>query len=326
MIVGLDVGTNYTKITDGERFLVYPSIVAYGEEREWSLKGASKNVYVGEEALAIIRSVENAEVIRPIHEGRVIHESYVELAKHGIEKLGVRARHVATGMPVKSSKREREEVKEKLASSLGCEVLVFPQPAGTMAAMGIETGVCIDVGFGTTDVLVLSDMEFLRGDTMLLGVDKLYEALETLVRNRSGISLTPEEVTSLLVEGKKVGRIRSGKRVEVSFDDIAGEYERLVASWVDRIAGRVKAVLEGLSTLLLENFVITGGGSMLPKVYELFCEAFSDVGEVKRPEDPIKSNAIGFYEMAKKLVGETVEESEEDKDEKRSEGKRVRRK
>ncbi len=304
--VGLDIGTNYTKITaDGKNVLLYPSIVAYGEEKDWSLKGETKRIYIGDEALSIVHSMENVEVLRPLHEGRVLHTSYLELAKYGLNKLKVKNGLIATGLPVKSSRKEREELKKELESALNSKVLIFPEPVGTMAYMGIETGVCVDIGFGTTDVLVIADMEYLKGDTMLMGVDKLYENLEVTIRNRAGISITPEEMTKLLTtEGYEIVRIRGGKKVSVSRDEIMQEYEAYVKTWVERIASRVKLVLEGLSTTLVENFTITGGGSILPGVYEMFKESFRDIGDVKRPDEPIKANSIGYYMLAKSLVEE----------------------
>ncbi len=328
--VGIDIGTNYTKATsDGKNVVVYPSLVAYGEEKDWSLKGETKSVYVGEEALSIIQSMENVEVLRPLHEGRVLHKSYLELARYGLKRLGVEGELViATGLPVKSSRKEREELKSQLESELKAKVLIFPEPVGTLAYMGIETGVCVDIGFGTTDIVVLANMEYLKGDTMLMGVDKLYESLEVSVRNKVGISLTPEEITKLLIDEKyEVGRIRGGRKISVRHDEVMADYDNLLKSWVDRIANRVKLVLEGLSTTLVENFVITGGGSLLPGVYELFSENFKDIGEIKRPSDPIKSNAIGYYMLAKSLVGEkeevsAAEEVKEEKEEKKGRKKK----
>ncbi len=180
-----------------------------------------------------------------------------------------------------------------------------------MAYMGVETGVCVDIGFGTTDVLVIAEMEYLKGDTMLMGVDKLYENLEVAVRNRIGISITPEEMTKLLtIEGYEIGRIRSGKKVSVSREEIMSEYDGFVRTWVERIASRVKLVLEGLSTTLVENFTLTGGGSLLPGVYEMFQESFRDIGEVKRPDDPIRANSIGYYMLAKAMAGEESKSGE----------------
>ncbi|WP_202318550.1 rod shape-determining protein [Archaeoglobus neptunius] len=312
--IGVDIGTNYTKITaDGRNVLVYPSIVAYGEEKDWSLKGETKSVYVGDEALSIVQSMENVEVLRPLYEGRVLHESYLELARYGLKKIGSKeGAIIATGLPVKSSRKEREELKKEMETELKAQVLIFPEPVGTMAYMGIETGVCVDIGFGTTDVLVIADMEFLKGDTMLMGVDKLYENLEVAVRNRVGISITPEEMTKLLTtEGFEIGRIRGGKKVSVSRDEIMPEYEKLLSSWVERIANRVKLVLEGLSTMLIENFTITGGGSLLPGVYEMFQDSFADIGEIKRPDDPLRANSVGYYLLAKAMAGENAERKEE---------------
>ncbi len=319
MIVGLDIGTNLTKATnDGERVVVFPSLVVYGEEKDWSLKGGSKKVYIGEEAMIVSQTMENVEVLRPLHEGRIMHQSYIEIAKFALNLLDKNAKVVATGLPVKSSKKERENVLNSLKNALNCEVILLPQPVGSLIYMGMKTGVCVDIGFGTTDIVVLFDMEYLKGDTMLVGIDDIYNNLELFVRNEYGISITPEEMAKLLLENGEVGRIRGGRRIVVKREDVIQSYEEIVRGWVDRVASRVKMLLEGLSTSIVENLVITGGGSLLPMVYELFQREFEDIGKVVKPDDPITANAKGFYMLAKKLKGlsEEVKEEKEEKEEK----------
>lgn len=311
MIIGLDIGTSYTKVTDGSKTIVYPSLIVYGRIRDWQLREEFSEFYVGKETEALL--LEDSEILRPVHEGRILHESYVELARYGISKIGAQPKVLATGLPVKSSKKEREDVKKILSKALNCDVLIFPQPVGTMAYMNVETGVCIDIGFGTTNIVVIADMEYVKGDTMLMGVNRIYEPLESLVRSKTGISITPEEMVHVL-EGKKVGRIRSGRRVEISREILLEDYEKLVKSWVDKIVGRVKHVVEGLSISLLENFIITGGGILLPNVFELFSQKFAEISEVRRPDDPIKSNVIGFYILAKKLYKEEKKGGKVDED------------
>ncbi|RUM33704.1 MAG: rod shape-determining protein MreB [Archaeoglobus sp.] len=327
--VGLDIGTNYTKATkDGKEVKIFPSLVAYGEEKDWSLTGESKDVYVGEEALTIIQSMENVEALRPLHEGRLIHKSYIELAKHALEILKVKPEVVATGLPVKSSRKEREELAADIKSKLGIDVLVFPEPVGTLAYMGIDTGVCIDIGFGTTDMLVLSGMEYLKGDTMLVGVDWLFDNIDVIVRNKVGINITPEELTNLVIdENYEIGRIRSGKRITVKHSDIEEDYRRLVKVWVERIANRIKLMLEGLSTAIVDNMVITGGGALLPGVKNEFEDAFREITEIKTPDRPIEANALGYYKLAEAIVKSSVkseaQEIKEDKeDEKKKKGKK----
>ncbi len=325
--IGLDIGTNYTKATkDGKKVTIFPSIVVYGEEKDWSLKGEEKEVYVGEEALAIIQSLENVEAMRPLHEGRLMHQSYMELARHALKVLDTNPDTIATGLPVKSSKSEREALARDLKEQLKVEPLIFPEPVGTLAHLGIDTGVCVDIGFGTTDIVVLSHMEYLRGDTLLVGVDWLYENIEVLVRNSVGISITPEELTGLLTTDCEVGRVRSGKRITISQKDISSEYEKLMKSWIERIVSRTKLMLEGLSTTIVDNLVLTGGGSLLPGVYEEFSRSFEEVAKVTRPDDPVTSNARGYYALAKILFGDEEKEeaekaSEKGKDESKKKGK-----
>jgi len=323
--VGLDIGTNYTKATkDGKNVILFPSIVVYGEEKDWSLKGGEKDVYIGEEASAIIQSLENVEVLRPLHEGRLIHKSYLELAKYALDRLEVNGDLIiATGLPVKSSKQEREDLAKSLEENLKSKVLIFPEPVGTLAYMGIDTGVCIDIGFGTTDVVVLSHMEYLRGDTPLIGVDRLYENLEVTVRNKAGISITPEEMTKLLtVEDYEIGRIRSGKKITISHKNVIDDYNKLMKSWVDRISNRVKMILEGLSTAIVDKIVLTGGGSLLPGVFEEFSKNFEDVGVIIKPDDPVTSNSKGYYNLAKVFIEENQPEEKPEGGEKKKSKKK----
>ncbi len=321
MIVGLDIGTNLTKATkDGSKVIVFPSLVVYGEKKDWSLKGGTKRVYIGEEAMVVSQTMENVEVLRPLHEGRVMHQSYTEIAKYAVQKLNGSVDVIATGLPVKSSKKEREVVKESLRRALNCEVILLPQPVGSLVYMGKKTGVCVDIGFGTTDIVVLFDMEYLKGDTMLVGVDDIYGSLELFIRNEFGISITPEEMAKLLLEDVEIGRIRGGRRIVVRREDVMKSYEEIVRGWIDRVASRVKMLLEGLSTSIVENLILTGGGSLLPLVYEEFKKEFEEIANVVRPDDPITANAKGYYRLAKMLRG--VEEREEvSEEEKAKEGK-----
>ncbi|MBE8538886.1 rod shape-determining protein [Geoglobus acetivorans] len=315
--VGLDIGTNYTKATaDGENVIIFPSLVVYGEEKEWSLKGTDeREVYVGDEAAYMAQNMENVEVLRPLHEGRLMHGSYIELAKHALNLLGVDGGcFVTTGLPVKSSKKERAELVDELKNAIGADVLLLPQPVGSMAYMNLKTGVCIDIGFGTTDVVVLADMEYLKGDTMLVGVDKVYDTMEMTIRNRFGISITPEEMTRLLSQdGYEVGRVRGGKKIVVRKEDIQEEYSRVIEEWVERIVNRVNMLLEGLSVSLVENIVLSGGGAKLPGVYEKFAEHFRDIGEIKVPDDPVTANARGFHRLARTFRNESAAEGEREK-------------
>lgn len=327
--VGLDIGTNYTKATaNGTDVIIFPSLVVYGEEKEWSLKGEEeRKVYVGEEAAYMAQSMENVEILRPLHEGRLMHRSYIELARHGISSLNVEGeRLIATGLPVKSSKKERAEIVNELKQALNSDILLLPQPVGSMAYMKTSTGVCIDIGFGTTDVVVLADMEYLKGDTLLVGVDKIYENLEMIIRNEFGITITPEEMVRLLSEeGYEVGRVRGGKKISVKMEDISQSYNEMMKSWVERVVNRVNLLLEGLSISLVENIILTGGGAKLPGVQDEFKEHFRDIGDIKVPDDPVTANAKGFYSLAK-IYGKHEEGLEEKEKEEKVTEKRGRRK
>jgi rod shape-determining protein MreB len=311
--VGLDIGTNYTKATpDGSKVAIFPSVVTYGEEKDWSLKGEEKDIYVGEEALTLIQSQENVEAMRPLHEGRIMSQSYMELAKHALKIMNAEPDVISTGLPVKSSKKEREELTGDVKEQLNAKALIFPEPVGTLAYMGIPTGVCVDIGFGTTDIAVLYQMEYVRGDTILMGVDWLYNNLEVMVRKNAGINVTPEELTKLITTPDyEVGRIRGGKTVKTTHKEVSAEYNKIVSNWLERIVSRTKLIIEGLSTDIVDKIVLTGGGSLLPGVFEEFTRNFEDVAKVVMPDDPVTSNTKGYYKLASVLLENEVEKVKE---------------
>ncbi|MFW6127858.1 MAG: rod shape-determining protein [Halobacteriota archaeon] len=320
-IVGLDIGTNYTKATmDGEKVIHFPSMVVYREEKDWDTSEENKESCVGEEALSIVQSMEDVEAVRPLHEGRIMSESYLELAKHAFKIMNIEPDVIATGMPVKSSKRERENLRNDIKKYFNAEAVVYPEPVGTLAHMNIQTGVCVDIGFGTTDITVLRQLEYIKGDTFLLGVDWLYNNLEVLIRKNYGINVVPEEMTKLLTTPNyELGRIRSGRTIKVSHKEVSEEYQKMVKKWLDRIVNRTKLVIEGLSTEIVDQIVLAGGGSLLPGVYDQFVNDFQDVAKVVRPDDPTSSNAKGYYKLSKTLfkhkqthsVKESVEEAKQ---------------
>lgn len=333
-IVGLDIGTNYTKATmDGEKVTQFPSIVVYGDEKDWTFKEENKETYVGEEALTMVQNMENVEAERPLHEGRIMSQSYIELAKHAFKTMNIEPDVIATGMPVKSSKNEREELKNDIKKHFNAKAVVYPEPVGTLAQMNIQTGVCVDIGFGTTDIAVLHQLEYVRGDTLLQGVDWLHNNLEVIIRKNYGIGVTPEEITKLLTTPDyEIGRVRSGKTIKVSHKEVLTEYDRLVNKWLDRIVSRTKSVLEGLSTEIVDQIVLAGGGSLLPGVHDEFKKNFQDIADVVRPQEPVSSNARGYYKLSKSLFrqpkdSQTIKDSVEktkhkDKDKEKEEKKK----
>ncbi len=306
-IVGLDIGTNYTKATvDGEKVTHFPSIVVYGDEKDWTFNEENKDTYVGEEALMMVQNTENVEAERPLHEGRIMSQSYIELAKHAFKTMNIEPEVIATGMPVKSSKNEREALKNDIKEHFNARAVVYPEPVGTLAHMNIQTGVCVDIGFGTTDIVVLHQLEYVKGDTLLQGVDWLHNNLEVIIRKNYGISVTPEEITKLLITPDyEVGRVRSGRTIKVSHKEVMAEYNKLVNKWLDRIVSRTKLVIEGLSTDIVDQIVLAGGGTLLPHVYDGFKKNFQDIAEVVKPQDPVSSNALGYYSLSKSLFKQT---------------------
>jgi len=295
--LGIDLGTLNTVIAkpSGDKFDLYqiPSVVAVKKEEP------SAVLAVGEEAkLMLGRTPEDIVALRPLRKGVIesIAQAQALLVKAmeiGI-KDGESVGRIVSGIPGDSSEVEREAA-EKIGREAGAEyVLVISE--GLAAAIGAglpiaepEGTMVIDIGAGSTDLVVISLGGISDIETVRFGGDDIDNNIVELVREKYNVGIGIHDAESAKI---KVGMIHCSEELEVQTTEVIGKSAEtnrpkkilidslLVADAaepvVQEIVNGLNAVLERLSPELItgvyHNSVAVGGSSQLRGLKERICD------------------------------------------------------
>ncbi|MEM3502094.1 MAG: rod shape-determining protein, partial [Candidatus Bathyarchaeia archaeon] len=280
-----------------------PSIYAYRQPNIWE-DGFETIEGVGEQALEIAK-YPNAIKLYPILDGKPQHQAFLKLAREAICRLELDSSntlYLVSGLLYETAKPERERIKQILRESLSLrEIAVYPQCLGTLFDLDLQSATVINIGHGTTEVLIVENLNTLAGFSQPLACDFLLTNLVEYVQAKHGLKLIMENIVSLIV-----GNIRSisafGK--SVSINDIKDRLE----SGIDQLAEKICYDARYLLTQLQANLecsskiVLSGGGSMIKGMKQAVEEKLGM--KVLVPSNPIFSNVQGFYKIRLKLYGQ----------------------
>lgn len=269
---------------------------------------------VGEGAEEAIN--ERGRIIRPVSEGRIVHEeAYVLIVKEALERLRLRPEETRTvaGTLSRVTEEELNKLESLLKNSAGlAEVQIYPASLGTLISMGFESGIILDIGEGATNLLAVEDREIVDFSTTIVAVDTVLNAVKTRLATESTMDLRIEELRLLAISLKDRLRKYTASGVkELTANEVGDLIKRESLYFAEEIAETLRAFLKKASTNMLENIILTGGGtyffeeplkSLLPEI------AF------KKPSDPSFANAEGLYKVAEAIFQEakkTVQPSPE---------------
>lgn len=320
MIVGMDLGYGFVKATNGEKTVLFPSLVETGHAREEAFRLADYRVsidgvtyFVGDMARREGKSLLNlANPLAKEEDLRVLWLTALALLA-GDEPL-----HVVTGLPL-NQYDARDTIKEKWLSFHGDvmingkkrsikteSVQVIPQAMGAMMAgllepetmamrnpQWMEQGgylLLLDVGTRTTGVVTFETQpEFtwvshLSGATDI-GMIDVFRALQTAFRQQTGSAPRLEEVPfweNLL----RKGETWYGGEV-IDFRDTR---QAILQQFGERITQYAIQLLGGEAWQRVAVTFLAGGGAEIPKT------SLQDRGvQTQCISDAQKANAMGFY-------------------------------
>ena len=298
--LGIDLGTLNTVIAkpSGDKFDLYqiPSVVAVKKD------DPSAVLAVGEEAkLMLGRTPEDIVALRPLKKGVIesIAQAQALLIKAmeiGIKK-GDSVGRIVIGIPGDSSEVEREAA-EKIGREAGAEyVLVISE--GLAAAIGAglpiaepEGTMVVDIGAGSTDLVVISLGGITDIETVRFGGDDIDNNIVELVKEKYNVGIGVHDAEAAKI---KVGMFHCSEDLEVLNTEVIGksiETNRpkkividslLIADAAEpvmqEIIGGLNLVLERLSPELItgvfHNSVAVGGSSQLRGLKERICDELS---------------------------------------------------
>ncbi|KZX17499.1 rod shape-determining protein [Methanobrevibacter filiformis] len=295
--LGIDLGTLNTVIAKpaGDKFDLYqlPSVVAVKKNDETSV------LAVGEEAKMMLgRTPEDIIALRPLRKGviesiaqaQALLVKAMEIGKKEGEEIG----RIVIGIPGDASEVERNAA-EEIGRKAGAEyVLVISE--GLSAAIGAGLPIAepngtmvIDIGAGSTDLVVISLGGITDIETVRWGGDDIDNNIVDMVKERFNVEIGIHEAEN----GKiKVGKIHCKANLETTSTDIIGKStidnkpkkvtidSDLIADAaepiVKEIIGGLNLVLERLSPELIagvyNNTVAVGGSSQLRGLRERICD------------------------------------------------------
>ena len=302
-VVGLDCGSGYTKVFDGVNRIIFPSIYAYRQPGLWEEKESAVEA-VGEEALVIAQHPQ-AVVFYPIVDGKPQHQASIKLAEEALLRLNIRFYEdicLVTGLPYETGKEDREQIKKLLKQKLELKDLaVYPQAVGTLFDLDIQSATVINIGHGTTEIVVIEKLNMLAGMSEPLASDYILTSLSNHIQSKCGFKPTMDSLVALL-SGKTDSITAFGKPIVLK-SDIENQLQSAVEHLIDKISYNARYLLTQLPTNLecTKAIVLSGGGSLIAGICEALEQQLSC--KVTMPFDPIFSNVFGFHKMGKKLYG-----------------------
>lgn len=273
MEVGLDVGTGFVKVSANGKKVSFPSLYScmYSDRR--SITDASgRDILrecVGMDAIRMGRN-RNANMLRPVKHGLPARErGFLALVRKALKSVDVTEpadTTICVGITF-DARDGRRKIERLIKSLKPRKCMVLPQAYGTLVSLNKSTGVVVNIGHGTTEIIIITP-----GNIDGISIPKGGELVMSQLGRDRGDYVHHER---LFTENPE----KTARLVEILAEHIADELSRMIG------AGKGQVIL-------------AGGGSMMPNMKETI-EGLIGM-PVTVPADPVFSNAIGLEMMARK--------------------------
>jgi rod shape-determining protein MreB and related proteins len=312
VLVGFDLGTNASCILagpaegkDASVSKVIPTVVGYA--REGLVDGIIANnatTLIGEEALAHRLQM---KVVAPLADGIIAQvepaREFIKRVRTIIDPSGTAEIRAVIGVPANAGQPAREDIRS-CAAGVFDRVLLIPEPF--LAALGfrdetrlgqanyvdpVTNSLFIDIGGGTSDLCLIQGYFPTAEDQISLAfagdaVDKLIE--DDLQRTYPNNGLSRSTIRQIKEEHSYVGAIRKPIDVKVLIGGKSHTLElgetigRACNALLDRIYPALTTLISRASSdsvaQLLQNIVITGGGSRIRGLDTVIQQKLTDDG------------------------------------------------
>ncbi len=312
VLVGFDLGTNKSCVLAGAPgsadfalSKVIPSVVGYVKE------GIVDGIIVGNQRLLFgelaLQNALHAELIAPLAEGIISRQDaardFFEHVRSLIDPAGQSELRAVVGIPANAGAAARDAIRQAALGSFD-RLLLIPEPF--LAALGfrddgrvgqpgyvdpVTNSLFIDIGGGTSDLCLVQGYFPTPDDQISIpfagdAIDSLI--LDELNRTYPNNGLTRSRVRELKEAHAYVGPIRKSIDVRVVLGGKAHTLElgevlgRSANSLIDRIYPALTTLIARASSdsviTLLQNIVITGGGSQIKGIDTVLQQRLIDDG------------------------------------------------
>jgi rod shape-determining protein MreB and related proteins len=314
LLVGLDLGTNKSCVlaspaqsNDLALSKIIPTVVGYA--KEGLVEGIIINnapMLFGDEALQHLQQV---NLVTPVENGVITHREpardFLRHVRSLVDPTGKSEIRAVIGVPANAGEPAREDIRQAV-TGLFDRVLLIPEPF--LSALGfrddsrlgqpgyvdpVVNSLFIDIGGGTTDLCLVQG--YFPGPEDQISIPFAGDAIDALLsediaKTYPNTGLSRHRVRELKEQHAYVGPVRKpidakviigGKARELEIGDSVG---RACNTLLDRIMEAVRTLIARVSSdsvaVLLQNIVITGGGSMIKGIDTVLQQRLADEGYV----------------------------------------------
>jgi rod shape-determining protein MreB len=312
ILVGFDLGTNKSCVlagtagsTDIALSKIVPSVVGYVKEGIVDgIIAGNNSILFGEEAL---KNLLHVNLIAPVMQGVIMqHDAAKELFRHVrnlVDPANTAEIRAVIGMPANADERAREDIRQ---CSIGIfdRLLLIPEPF--LAALGfrddsrlgqpgyvdpVTNSLFIDIGGGTSDLCLVQGYFPTRDDQISIPFagdaidDLLQQDLNRLYPNNG---LSKLKVREIKEAQSYVGPIRKPIDVRVVIGGKAHTLElgealgNATNALIDKIYPALTTLISRAASdsvvTLLQNIIITGGGSQIKGIDTVLQKRLTDDG------------------------------------------------
>ncbi len=312
LLVGFDLGTNASCLLAGPAegkditvSKIIPSVVGYA--REGLVDGIIANnatTLIGEEALTHRLQL---RTIAPLEDGIIAHvdaaRDFIKRVRSVVDPTGTAEIRAVIGVPANATAAARDDIRN-CAAGVFDRVLLIPEPF--LAALGfrddgrvgqpnyvdpVTNSLFIDIGGGTTDLCLIQGYFPTAEDQISLAfagdaIDKLIE--DDLQRTYPNNGLSRASVRQIKEEHSYVGPIRKPIDVKVLIggkshtlelgETIGRACNRLLEKFYPALTTLISRASSDSVAQLLQNIVITGGGSRIRGLDTVLQQKLADDG------------------------------------------------
>jgi actin-like ATPase involved in cell morphogenesis len=302
-VAALDIGSGYVKAYDDTHRIIFPSIYSYRQSGLWEdIEGMVQGV--GEQGLVVAQHPD-AITLYPVIDGKPQHQAFIKLGEEALRRLNIHFYEdlgLVTGLPYETGKQDREQIKNLLRDKLHPkELAVYPQAAGTLYSLDLKSATVINIGHGTTEIVLIENLNQLGGMSEPLASDYILTSLSNSIQAKHGFRPTTESLVAL-VSGKTDSITAFGK-TSVHRKDLNSQMQSTVEHLAEKISYNTRYLLTQLPPNLecTKTIILSGGGSLIAGMHEAVEQQMSC--RLLMPPDPIFSNVYGFHKMGRKLYG-----------------------
>ncbi len=312
VLVGFDLGTNKSCVLAGPAGTndislskIVPSVVGYVKEGivEGIIAG-NNSILFGEEAL---KNMLHVRLVAPLAEGVIAHpDAAKDLFRHVkslVDANGTAEIRAVVGIPANADEKAREDIRQA-ALGIFDRLLLIPEPF--LSALGfrddtrvgqpgyvdpVTNSLFIDIGGGTSDLCLVQGYFPTSEDQISIPFagDAIDELLaEDLNRQYPNNGLSRHKIREIKEANSYVGPIRKpidvrvimgGKAHNLELGEALGRSTNLL---IEKIYPALTTLISRASSdsvvTLLQNIIITGGGSQIKGIDTVLQKRLADDG------------------------------------------------